>query len=135
MQQVEVIDKFGRVRFIRRGESLADGEHLRVPLMFMDAATRAAHDALAQRFGLSDSQPTRGYKRGYQTFDATPPRSSQDEAALAYEEKRARYGSRRREVVGAADAPVQCADAAQARALADAAYRDKCARLACAWRR
>jgi hypothetical protein len=55
--------------------------------MFMDAAARAGHDALAAKYGrraVVDHQP-RGYVRGYQNFDAEPPRSAMDAAAEAYE--------------------------------------------------
>src|SRR5262249_61839774 len=81
---IEIIDKYGRRRRARRGEVPGDGETVHVPVQFMDAAARATHDALAQKYGWHDHQP-QGFRRGYQNFDAPPPRSSQDAAALAYE--------------------------------------------------
>src|SRR5262245_59275687 len=131
--QLEVIDKFGRVRPFRRGDHLADGEVLRVPLTFMDAMTR---DALAQKYGrhaVTDHQP-RGFVRGYAFADTTPPRSAQADAAAAYEEKRQNLqrGSRRHNADAGDDdvlLPTQ-----EARAVADRAWLDKKERLQNSWR-
>jgi hypothetical protein len=126
--QLEVIDKFGRVRPYRRGDHLADGERLRVPPTFMDAATR---DALVQKYGW---HPQGGFRRGYHFDVASPPRNVQDAAAEAYEAKRAYLQNAwRKNHQDAADddALLPMRDA---RADADQAYRDKCERLQNAWR-
>jgi hypothetical protein len=162
--QLEVIDKHGNVRRLRPGESLADGERLRVPHTFMDANALAARDALAQRHGqhaVTDRRP-RGYVRGFQTLATLlPTRDSCDEATKAYEAKRSRLDSARRNIsdgTPALDAKQAYderssrlqnawrkdyrddADAApqstqDARAVADRAYEDRKARLSNAWRR
>jgi hypothetical protein len=133
MQQLEAIDKFGRVRPLRRGEHLADGERLRVPLTFMDAAARATRDALAAKYGWHDHQTPQGFVRGYAFGDTTPPRSSQDEAAEAYEAKRARLQDawHKKHQDAADDAPPPTQDA---RAVADRAWLDKKERLQNSWR-
>jgi hypothetical protein len=132
--QLEVIDNYGRVRPYRRGDRLADGERLRVPLTFMDAAARATRDALVQKYGWHDHQPRGGFVRGYAFADTTPPRSSRDAAAIAYKERFARLENAWRKDAAADDARTQCVDAAQARALADRAWLDKKERLQNSWR-
>jgi hypothetical protein len=136
--QLEVIDKFGRVRSLRRGERLADGERIRVPHAFMDAASREARDALESKHGrraIVDHQE-RGFRRGYQTIDATPARAAHDAAAEAYEDRSRRLENawRKNHRDDAARAPLSTQDAAQARVLADSAYEDKKQRLQNAWR-
>jgi hypothetical protein len=133
--QIEVIDKFGRVRPYRRGDRLEDGERLYMPHVFMDAAARAVRDALAAKYGhvMTDSQP-RGYVRGYAFADTTPPRRLQDAAALAYEERRDRLANAWRKNHRDAtedDAPLPTRDA---RADADRAWLDKKERLQNGWR-
>jgi hypothetical protein len=147
--QLESIDKYGRIRPFRRGDRLEDGEILRVPLTFMDAAARAGRDVLALKYGLTDSQSQlRGFVRGYANLDGTTPRALADAAAEAYEEKRARLHttSRQRDVAVADDTspgvrvtsatdtpPAQ--DAAQgARALAYKSWQERNVRISNAWR-
>jgi hypothetical protein len=130
--QLEVIDKFGRVRPLRRGESLADGDRLRVPHMFMDAVSRDARDTLVQKYGWHDHQP-QGFRRGYAFADTTPPRNAQEDAAAAYDERSARLQNawRKNHRVVADDAPPATQDA---RAVADRAWQDKKQRLQNSWR-
>jgi hypothetical protein len=104
--------------FKPRRRVVRDREVVRVPMQFMDAACG-------------------GFRRGYH-FDAEgASRTSQDDAARAYDERRARLQNAwRKNHQDAADddTPAQCADAAQARALADRAWLDKKERLQNSWR-
>jgi hypothetical protein len=129
--QVEVINKHGRARPYRRGDRLEDGERLRVPHTFMDAATR---DALRQKYGWCDHQLPQGGRRGYHFDVASPARNVQDAAAEAYEAKRAYLQNAwRKNHQDAADDDALL-PTRDARADADQAYRDKCERLQNAWR-
>ena len=95
---IEIIDKYGRRRRARPGEIAADGETLNFPIQFMDTAARAAHDALAQRFGLSDSKP-QGFRRGYafaQDMAIVSNDAAAEAATRAYESKRERIETSRR---------------------------------------
>jgi hypothetical protein len=132
--QVEVIDKFGRVRPYRHGDHLEDGETLRVPHTFMDAAARVTRDALTLKYGWRDHQPQGGFRRGYAFVDTTPPRELQDAAARAYEERRDRLANAWRKNDKDATDDDALLPTQDARAVADQAYRDKCERLQNAWR-
>jgi hypothetical protein len=134
MTEIEIIDKHGRRRRARRGEVPGDGETVHVPQRFMDAAARAAHDALTEKFGWCDHQPSQGGRRGYAFADTTPPRILRDEAAKAYEAKRAYLQNAWRKNSADDDTPAQCTDAAQARADAEQAWLDKKERLQNGWR-
>jgi hypothetical protein len=116
--QLEVVNRHGHVRPLRRGDRLADGEYLRVPHTFMDAAAQ---------------KPPHGFVRGYAFADVTPQRD-QDAAAEAYEARRTRLQNAWRKNAADDNAPGQCADAAQARAVADRAWFDKKERLQNSWR-
>jgi hypothetical protein len=168
--QLEVIDKFGNVRRLRPGEGLADGERLHVPHTFMDANSLAARDSLAQKYGQhavrdheAEAQTRRrGFRRGYQTFaDTSAPQDASKAAAEAYESKRSRLDTSRRNISdgtpaldakqaydernerlenawrkGKKDTSDHAPPSTQdARAIADAAYADKKQRLQGAWRR
>jgi hypothetical protein len=132
--QMEVIDKFGRVRRLRPGECLADGERLHVPYAFMDANALAARDALAAKHGQhtvrdADAEAAtrrRGYRRGFQALEQLLPTRDSSEAASAYEEKRKRLESSRRTVSDGTPADAQAAAAE--------AYESKRAHLRDAWR-
>jgi hypothetical protein len=130
---IEIIDKYGRRRRARPGEIAADGETLNFPVQFMDAAARATRDALAAKYGWHDHQTPQGFVRGYAFGDTTPPRSSQDEAAEAYEAKRARlqdaWHKKHQDAADGAPPPTQ-----DARAVADRAWLDKKERLQNSWR-
>jgi hypothetical protein len=131
---IEIIDKYGRRRRARRGEVPADGETIHVPTILMDAAARAARDALAQKYGWHDQQPRGGFRRGYAFADTTPPRKVQDAAAEAYEAKRAYLQNAWRKNHQNAtedDDPLPTRDA---RADADQAWLDKKERLQNGWR-
>jgi hypothetical protein len=108
-------------QFKPRKRVARDRETVRVPMQFMDAA----------------STQCGGFRRGYQ-FDAEgTSRKSQDDAARAYDERRVLLQNAwRKNHQDAADddTPAQCADAAQARAVADRAWLDKKERLQNSWR-
>ena len=167
--QLEAIDKDGNVRPIRPGDPLADGERLHVPYAFMDANSLAARDALAQKYGQhavrdSDAEHSirrRGFVRGFQLLETLlPTHDASDEAARAFEEKRARLETSCRINDGTQDAAAAynersvrlenawrekqqdttaptppARDAAQARALADQAWQEKKERLQDAYRK
>jgi hypothetical protein len=115
---LEVVNRHGHVRPLRRGDRLADGEYLRVPHTFMDAAAQ---------------KPPQGFVRGYASADVTPQRDVQDAAAEAYEARRVRLENAWRKST-TDHAPLSTRDATQARALAEGAYAEKVARLSNAWR-
>jgi hypothetical protein len=125
---IEITDRHGRRRRARPGEVMKDGERIFLPPQFMDAAA-----VLAEKYGphaVTDHRP-QGFVRGYALADS----SLRDEAAKAYEEKRARLDSSRRHAENISDdAPLRAQDAAQARALADQAWSDKKQRLQNSWR-
>jgi hypothetical protein len=131
---IEIIDKYGRRRRARRGEVPGDGESIHVPFQFMDAAARATHDALVQKYGCCDRKPQGGFVRGYAFADTTAPRNVQDAAAEAYEAKRAYLQNAWRKNHQNAtedDGPLPTRDA---RADADRAWLDKKERLQNGWR-
>jgi hypothetical protein len=97
--------------FKPRKAIVRDREAVSVPMHFMDAA-----------------------RRGYHFDAASPARNIQDAAAEAYEARRARLQNAWRKNDADDDTPAQCADAAQARALADRAWLDKKERLQNSWR-
>jgi hypothetical protein len=127
MQEIEVIDKYGRRRRARRGEVPADGETVHFPQQFMDAAA-----VLTQTYGRQ--QTPRGYVRGYAVADTTSASlSSQQAAAEAYEERNQRLQNawRKKPQQASNDVPLSTDDA---RAIADQAYEDKKERLQKGWR-
>jgi hypothetical protein len=125
--QLEVIDKFGRVRRFRHGDILADGERLRVPHTFMD------HASYGFRPTFSDGTPdhTNPHRPGYRFADIDD--ADRLAADKAYEERRTRMQNAWKNATDA-DTPVQRRDAANARAVADRAYEDRKVRLTNAWR-
>jgi hypothetical protein len=130
--QPEAIDKFGNVRPFRRGDLLADGERLNVPLTFMDANTRAVHDALA-----SKTQPRYGFRRGYAFADAL--RASHDaceDAASAYDARSERLQNawRKDHQQDGGHASQRASTLDELRTAAEDAYRGRSERLANAWR-
>ena len=130
---IEIIDKYGRRRRARRGEVAADGETIHFPAQFMDGAARAAHDALAQKYGWHDHQP-QGGRRGYHFDVASPAGDVKDAAAEAYEAKRAYLQNAwRKNHQDAADDDVLL-PTQDARAVADRAYEDRKVWLSNAWR-
>ena len=159
---VEIIDRFGRRRRARRGEVAGDGETVHFGMQFMDGTARAVCDALAEKFGpytghddmLNDQRP-RGYVRGFAFSDTTVALAARDTARFADAAERA-YAERSARMAEAwrrKDAQSDAGDAGGAapphtrtldrdrgqaldelRALADAAYKTKCKRMANAWR-
>jgi hypothetical protein len=98
-------------KFKPRKRTVRDREGVNVPMQFVDAA-----------------------RRGYQFDAASPARSVQDAAAEAYEAKRARLQNAWRKNAADDDTPAQCADAAEAGAVADRAWLEKKERLQNSWR-
>jgi hypothetical protein len=105
-------------QFKPRKRIVRDREAVSVPMQFMDAA----------------STQCGGFRRGYNFDAASPARSVQDAAAEAYEARRTRLQNAWRKNAADDNAPGQCADAAQARAVADRAWFDKKERLQNSWR-
>jgi hypothetical protein len=108
-------------QFKPRKRVARDREAVSVPMQFMDAA----------------STQCGGFRRGYNFDAASPARSVQDAAAEAYEVRRARLQNawrKNHQDLADDDTPAQCADAAQARAVADRAWLDKKERLQNSWR-
>src|SRR5262249_51026043 len=98
LEFIEVTDRFGRKRRIRKGEPLKDGERAHVPLQFMDAATREMVNALGgpPTLNVGDEKmtdPFLGHRRGFQSAPSAVQDAVQrnrDEAANAYEERNQR---------------------------------------------
>jgi hypothetical protein len=165
MTHIEVTDRNGQRRRAQPDEVAQDGETFFFPTTFMDAAT-----VLAEKYGkpgyvgacrhsVTDHRP-QARVRGYAfTDNTTVAQDAREAAAHAYEEKRARFDSSRRNVSDgtAMDArqaydersarmanawrkdmdnaaPARPQDAAQAKALADGAWQEKKARLQNGWR-
>jgi hypothetical protein len=108
----------------------------------LDASARAAHDALAAKYGAFGDAGMKvidaygmpaGYKRGYAFTDTTSAtRPSQDAAVQAYNERTARLQNAWRKDRQADDADRLSTQ--DARAIADASYAAKKQRLSNGWR-
>jgi hypothetical protein len=157
MTYIEVTDRHGHRRRARPGEVAQDGETFFFPQQFMDAAAVLAEKY--NRHAVADHRP-QARVRGYAfTDNTTVAQDAREAAAHAYEEKRARFDSLRRDALLStqdaalayeerrarianawqnkqqnADAPARPQDAAQAKGLADGAWQEKKARLQNAWR-
>jgi hypothetical protein len=146
---VEIVDRFGRRRRARRGDTAGDGETIHFPQQFMDADTRAVRAALAARYGnhttgdddmRNDYRP-RAFVRGYAFADApVVARTLEDAALLAYDERSQRMQNswRTKGGVKAQDGgertPPRTASLDELRALADQAWEDRNRRMSNAWR-
>ena len=127
--QLEIIDRHGRVvRPYRRGDCLADGERIRVPVL-MDHASWGFRSTFAD--GSADH--TSPHRPGFRFADTND--ADRLAAQQAYIERTARLENGWRRSRDADDnAPIQCSDAAQARAVADRVYEDRKVWLSNAWR-
>jgi hypothetical protein len=125
--KLEVIDKNGNVRQYHPGDRLEDGESLRVPQQFMDAAPSFG---FSTKFSDGSTDHTSPHRPGYRFADVDNP--ARLEATKAYEEKRARVQDQWRKPPARSDAaPPPPSDA---RAIADRAWEDKRQRISNAYK-
>ncbi|MGE0037958.1 MAG: hypothetical protein AB7S93_20260 [Xanthobacteraceae bacterium] len=133
-QIVEIIDKYGRRRRARKGETLADGERFHLPLALMDGRRHFTPT-------FSDGSPdhTNPYRPGPRFADVDD--AGRLAAAEAYEQKRTRLQDawRNKDRQQGEDAATVHRDYRGAtldelKAAADAAYVERNQRLANAWR-
>jgi hypothetical protein len=155
MTYIEITDRQGQRRRARPGEVAQDGETFFFPQQFMDVTT-----VLAEKYSrpaVTDHRPQAGFRRGYALVDTTVSHDARTAAASAYEEKRTRLDSSRRDASpstqGAAKAYEAKRSALQdawrkgkqpaaaapqctqdAKGLADSAWQEKKARLQNGWR-
>ena len=129
---IEIVDRHGRRRRARKGETLQDGESFFMQMQFMDAEARELRDHLATKYAVHvvDSGDRRaGNKPGF-LHDAALDRL-QDAAAVAYEQRSAylRNAWRTKDENGEPAHDTRTPDQA-----ATDAYEQKKQRLADAWK-
>jgi hypothetical protein len=143
MPEIEIVDRLGRRRRARKGETIREGETIRFPVTIMDASAREVHDALAARYEFSptfsDGSPdhTNPHAPGYRFLDVDDEGKLAAEQAYRERSRRMEDGWKRKgddnTSANANAKPAATLD--EARRAADAAYEARNKRLQNAWRK